>query len=197
MLGKLLYSAHETSGRGLDVTRKDRKPTWKDRFGRTGALKHPATTRLNDGHGLLEGLLNLAATAVERLRTPAPVSETSISIDIDGMVGLDLRHGEGAASHAAMLMARALEEETGPNDFIARTGLTTFAVVLSGADRAGAEAFVERAQSRFEALVFDAGYECDVQLEETSIPEAEEVSLLDRPTPVAPVVPPVGAVFLN
>jgi GGDEF domain-containing protein len=175
----------------------------RNRHGRTGALKHPATTRPIDtlrqtAIALLTELRANAFGWVERLRTPLPVIESAVTIDLENVISLDDLHGLGSADHAVRLMARALEEETAADDFVARTGPTTFAVVVRGADRAAASDLVERVRIRFDSLLHDAGYECDLSLGETPLSGAPEVDeMIDRsPLPKVSVVP-AGAVFLN
>jgi GGDEF domain-containing protein len=135
---------------------------------------------------------------IDRLRPLQPPIEAAVTIDLDNILALDGAHGTGSADHAVRLMARALEEETGPDDFVARTGETTFAVVIRGADRTAALAMVDRVHARFDELLFDAGYECDLSLGETPVAAAPEVDeMLDRAA-LPQITPlPAGVVFLN
>lgn len=166
-------------------------------------MKHPATTRnLNTVRHLALALITeLRAHAygwIERLRPPHPITEAAVTIDLENVLSLDDLHGPGAADHAARLMARALEEETGPDDFVARTGSTTFSVVVRDANRAAAADLVNRVKVRFDELLSDAGYECAVSLGETPVSSAPEVDdLLERATLPRITVLPSSALYLN
>ncbi|MGV3616055.1 MAG: diguanylate cyclase domain-containing protein [Fimbriimonas sp.] len=166
-------------------------------------MKHPATTRPIDNLrqtaiALFTELRVNAAGWVERLRSPLPIVESAVTIDLENVISLDDLHGLGSADHAVRLMARALEEETGADDFVARTGPTTFAVVVRGADRAVATSLVERVRARFDALLYDAGYECDLSLGEAPVSTSPEVDeMIDRSSLPTVSVVPTNAVFLN
>lgn len=166
-------------------------------------MKHPATTRNLDTvrHLALALITELRAQAygwIERLRPPHAVTESAVTIDLENVLSLDDLHGFGSGDHAARLMARALEEETGPDDFVARTGPTTFSVVVRGADRVTAALLVDRVRVRFDELLHDAGYECAVSLGESPVNAAPEVDdLLERNSLPRVTVLPSSALFLN
>ena len=166
-------------------------------------MKHPATTRNLDtvrdlALSLVTELRAQAYGWVERLRPPHAVTESAVTIDLENILALDDLHGFGSGDHAARLMARALEEETGPNDFVARTGPTTFSVIVRGADRDMAAALVDRVRARFDELLHDAGYECAITLGEESLELAPEVDdMLERSALPRITVLPQSALFLN
>lgn len=166
-------------------------------------MKHPATTRNLDTvrHLALSLITELRAQAygwVERLRPPHAVTESAVTIDLENILALDDLHGNGSGDHAARLMARALEEETGPDDFVARTGPTTFSLIVRGADRIAAAELVDRVRIRFDELLNDAGYECAISLGEEPLETASEVDeMLERTSLPRITVLPSSALFLN
>lgn len=166
-------------------------------------MKHPATTRnlITVRHLALALISELRAQAygwIERLRPLHPITEAAVTIDLENVMSLDDLHGHGAADHAARLMARALEEETGPDDFVARTGPTTFSVVVRNANRAQAAELVARVQIRFDELLHDAGYECALSLGESPLDNAPEVDEFLERTPLPRItVLPNSALYLN
>jgi diguanylate cyclase (GGDEF)-like protein len=72
-----------------------------------------------------------------------------VMFDLNGFKDYNDRHGHVAGDHALRLFARALGSEMRSMNLAARYGGDEFIVLLTDADRAGAETFIERVRAAF------------------------------------------------
>jgi diguanylate cyclase (GGDEF)-like protein len=78
--------------------------------------------------------------------------------DLDEFKTYNDSHGHLAGDEALRALADCLRTETRTMNLAARYGGDEFVVLLSGADALGAEAFITRVRTRFEARVADLGH---------------------------------------
>jgi hypothetical protein len=94
---------------------------------------------------------------------PRPRSrEFEARFDLSGLEALDEFYGEGSARHADLLLERAIRAHCTDAVRLLQDGPLSYVVAFPADCPDEAECFVTRVQATFANLLFDAGYECDL-----------------------------------
>lgn len=158
------------------------------RLGAFGGLGY-LVVRTLDGNGSFQNSDGKPESSTEESSTVA------VMIDCEGFMTLDDYYGSGTGEYVVRTLIRVLEDETRNSDLVARIGPTEFAVVLTDTDIEGASRIMEHVQARFEQLVMDAGYECNITFGSAPI-DTESRSVRDLLNQTHPNEPG-GSAFLN
>jgi len=155
--------------RGLDVLQEmasvlgEMQRTLRELTHQNHQLQLLATTDFLTGlanrRGFEEELFREEARA-RRERTPAAV----ITFDVRKLKAVNDTYGHSAGDALLQSVARSLQDTARQSDVVARLGGDEFAALLPGANRAGAEVFLERVRVSVSALRLPSGDTVSVQL---------------------------------
>jgi diguanylate cyclase (GGDEF)-like protein len=155
--------------RGLDVLREtaavlgELQQTLRDLAQRNQQLEMLATTDhltgLMNRRGFEEELAREEARA-RRERTSAAV----VAVDVRRLKSVNEAFGHGAGDDLLRAIGHAFRAAARRSDVVARIGGDEFAALLPGANRAGAEVFVERVRGGVGRILLPTGEVIGVQL---------------------------------
>jgi diguanylate cyclase (GGDEF)-like protein len=149
-----LTGVYNIAGRDRDAALFEAEPAWRQHIAeQVGATAERLLHRARLLHaGVVDPLTGWHSRHyfIARLREQLAASErqqqpaSCLVVDADGLAGLNERHGVAAGDAALLELGTLLEAQVRASDSFAHLGEDEFAVLLPGADAAGAERVAAR-----------------------------------------------------